>query len=264
MRIPAMKNRTVCREIEVRTIKSLLFIGLMAVLAFSVSNDLKKIAGGAEAASAEAENGKAQLQEADAEKSDAKEAGVQETERKRVALTFDDGPHPVYTRRLLDGLKQRGVKATFFVIGRNIPGNEELISKMAEDGHLIGNHTYDHVRIDTLGSAEALEQVEKTSKMVYDIIGKNTEFIRPPFGEWKKGLESSFVMIPVLWNVDPHDWTTENADTVVQRVLSTVKNGDMILMHDWYASSVTAALRIVDALLEEGYEFVTAEEMILE
>lgn len=185
-------------------------------------------------------------------------------EKKQIALTFDDGPHPVYTAQLLDGLAERGVKASFFVIGKNIPGNESLIARMDAEGHLIGNHTYDHVKICDLPQQEACEQVEKTSSLVQAITGKSTDFVRPPFGAWNRGMECSFVMIPVLWDVDPLDWTTKNTHEVVRRVLEETEAGDIILLHDCYASSVEAALQIVDELQQQGYEFVTAEELILE
>ncbi|MCD8074763.1 MAG: polysaccharide deacetylase family protein [Lachnospiraceae bacterium] len=185
-------------------------------------------------------------------------------EIKRVALTFDDGPHPVYTVKLLNGLAERGVQATFFVIGENIPGNEEIIARMDQEGHLIGNHTYDHVKITDLSVEAACEQVERTSALVKEITGKDTEYVRPPFGSWRKDLECSFEMILVLWDVDPLDWTTCNVSDVVRRVLEAVGPDDIILLHDYYESSVDAALLIVDALMEQGYVFVTVDELILE
>ena len=182
----------------------------------------------------------------------------------KVALTFDDGPHPVYTPELLDGLKERGVCATFFVVGENIPGNEEILKRMDAEGHLIGNHTYSHVKLSELDIARACAEVEKTNALICEVTGKEPEFIRPPFGEWKKAMECRFEMIPVLWNVDPLDWTTKNTALVVERVLKDTKPGDIILLHDYYQSSVDAALEIVDALTERGYKFVTVDELILE
>ncbi len=183
---------------------------------------------------------------------------------KYVALTFDDGPNSTYTPLLLDGLAQRQVKATFFVIGKNIPGNEEIIARMHEEGHVIGNHTYDHVKICDLSAEEACAQLEKTSALVKEITGEDTEFVRPPFGAWNSRMECSFSMIPVLWNVDPLDWTTKNTAQVVRRVLENAESGDIILLHDCYESSVKAALQIVDTLQEQGYVFLTAAQMILE
>lgn len=182
----------------------------------------------------------------------------------KVALTFDDGPHPIYTLQLLDGLNERGVHATFFVVGKNILGNEALLKRMETEGHLIGNHTYSHVKLSELDIARACAEVEKTNALICEVTGKEPEFIRPPFGEWKKAMECSFEMIPVLWDVDPLDWTTKNTALVVERVLKDTKPGDIILLHDYYQSSVDAALEIVDALTERGYKFVTVDELILE
>lgn len=182
----------------------------------------------------------------------------------KVALTFDDGPHPVYTPQLLDGLNERGVHATFFVVGKNILGNEALLKRMETEGHLIGNHTYSHVKLSELDIARACAEVEKTNALICEVTGKEPEFIRPPFGEWKKAMECSFEMIPVLWDVDPLDWTTKNTALLVERVLKDTKPGDIILLHDYYQSSVDAALGIVDALTERGYKFVTVDELILE
>lgn len=183
---------------------------------------------------------------------------------KKIALTFDDGPHPVYTRTLLDGLRERGVKATFFVIGENIPGNEDLIRQMARDGHLIGNHTYDHCDISLLESDAACAELKKTSDLVEEITGSGTPYVRAPFGKWDDALDGRVSMISVKWSIDPLDWTTKNVSQVVQKVLSQASDGDVILLHDCYGSSVEAALIIADELKERGFEFVTVEELLLE
>lgn len=185
-------------------------------------------------------------------------------ERKQVALSFDDGPHPVYTEVLLNGLAERNVKAAFFVVGKNIVGNERLISRMYREGHVIGNHTYDHVKLSELTDEDACIQVEKTNDLIYEITGMHIEYVRPPFGEWNRSMEWSFTMIPVLWDVDPLDWTTKNQDQIVRHVISAVEDGDIILMHDYYQSSVDAALRIIDELQLQGYEFVTIDRIIME
>lgn len=181
-----------------------------------------------------------------------------------IALTFDDGPHEVYTEQLLDGLKERGVQATFFLIGQNIEEKEAVVQRMKEEGHLIGNHTYHHVNLKKISESKAEEEIVMTCNKIYDTVGICTSFVRPPFGEWKKNLDFDITMIPVSWNVDSLDWTTENVDKTVKRVVKDVEEGDIILMHDIYASSVEAALRIVDILQEKGYEFVTVDELLLE
>lgn len=182
----------------------------------------------------------------------------------RVALTFDDGPHPVYTKSLLDGLRERGVKATFFVVGENIPGNEKLIAQMEKDGHLIGNHTYDHADISKLSDEKNCEELQKTSDLVKQITGHGTAYVRPPFGNWKDSMDCQVSMIAVKWTIDTLDWKSRNAADIVSKVMQQISDHDMILMHDYYATSVEAALQIVDKLKEKGYEFVTVEELILE
>lgn len=252
-------------EIGARIKKSLFIWGLAMILAFLTYTDIVKLAGYGPGSGTQPEAPEAAaLGNADTSEGGFSEDDPEQEEQKCVALTFDDGPHPVFTERLLDGLKERDVKATFFVVGRNIPGNEELIRRMDAEGHLIGNHTYDHVKISGLSGQEACEQIEKTNRLIRRLTGSDAEFVRPPFGEWNKEMEYSFVMIPVLWDVDPKDWLTRNVPDIVRRVLEDTRSGDIILLHDYYDTSVEAALQIVDRLKEQDYEFVTVDELILE
>ena len=184
-------------------------------------------------------------------------------ENPRVALTFDDGPSK-YTTSLLDGLRKRGVRATCFLQGQCIEGKEEVIKQMQEDGHLIGNHTFHHVQLTKLSDEQAKQEVVSTSNAIYEITGIYTSYIRPPFGEWKKGLDYNVTMIPVLWTIDSRDWYTQNTPVIVNEVMKQVEDGDIILMHDCYKTSVESALQIVDQLKEQGYELVTVDEMIAE
>lgn len=189
------------------------------------------------------------------------EAGI---ETRRIALTFDDGPHPYYTDLLLDGLAERGVKVTFFLLGENIEGREDVIRRMSEEGHLIGNHTFYHVDINSLSMEEACAEIRDTSEAIRAITGQQVEYVRPPYGNWNKELECQVMMIPVFWTLDTLDWKVKNTDRIVREVLEDVEENDVILMHDSYRTTVEAALRIVDELQKEGYEFVTADELILE
>lgn len=200
----------------------------------------------------------------DVKKSAIEVSGTEEAEKPKIAITFDDGPHPRFTPRLLDGLKERGVKASFFVIGNLAEVNPEIIKRQKEEGHLIGNHTYNHVDIGKMSDEKAREEIEKTGEVIKKITADEVNFIRPPFGIWQKKLEQEMALIPVLWSVDPLDWTTENTDEIVNKVVTKVKENDIILLHDCYQSSVDAALRIIDILTKEGYEFVTVDEMILD
>lgn len=185
-------------------------------------------------------------------------------EPKKVALTFDDGPHPVYTEQLLDGLKERGVKATFFVTGEHAQLHPDIIQRMQNEGHLIGNHTYSHIQLCSCNREQFEEELAKTNRVIKEITGEETIYVRPPYGSWDKTLEKKLNMFPILWTVDPTDWSCLNADVVTRRVLSKVKENDIILLHDYYQTSVQAALNVVDVLLEDGYEFVTVDELVLE
>lgn len=121
---------------------------------------------------------------------------------KKVAITFDDGPNPDYTEMLLAGLKERGVSATFFLLGKEVEQYPEIVKKIHEGGHLIGTHSYEHVNLSNLTDAAAIEQVDKTNAAIHEIIGEFPEYIRPPFGCWKPNLDYETTMIEVLWDVD--------------------------------------------------------------
>lgn len=184
---------------------------------------------------------------------------------KIIALTFDDGPHEVYTPQLLAGLRERGVKATFFLIGKSIDGHEDIVKQMSEDGHLIGNHSHDHAQLTKESAEKAVEEIRETNQKICDITGHCPQYIRPPYGSWSEDLES---MVPdmtvVLWSIDPLDWKVLNRKTVVKHVVKHAENGSIILLHDVYKSSVEAALDIVDELQKSGYTFVTVDELMVE
>ncbi|MDD6292196.1 MAG: polysaccharide deacetylase family protein [Lachnospiraceae bacterium] len=184
--------------------------------------------------------------------------------KKQVAITFDDGPNPNYTIKLLDGLKKRGVKATFFLLGSEVEEYPEIVKEIHANGHLIGVHSYEHVNFGQIGDEAAVQQIDRTQEAIYDVTGEYAGYIRPPYGCWKKELDTEVPMIEVLWDVDPLDWATTDADTVVQRILSDVEDGSIILLHDASESSVQAALTTIDILKEQEYEFVTVEDLLLE
>ncbi|MCI8292931.1 MAG: polysaccharide deacetylase family protein [Hespellia sp.] len=192
-------------------------------------------------------------------------ANQEAIEKPKIAITFDDGPNEYCTEELLDGLKERNVKATFFLIGQNIEkeNNRELVKRIYEEGHLLGNHTYHHVEITRISDEEAYQELKMTNDLVHEILGIEMEYMRPPFGSWQKELEERMNVLPVLWTIDPLDWTTENVDEIVNKVVTKAGENDIILMHDCYKSSVEAALRIIDLLQAKGYEFVTVEELIM-
>ena len=181
-----------------------------------------------------------------------------------VALTFDDGPNASSTPILLDGLRERKVRATFFLIGENVEKdeNEKIVKRMYEEGHLIGNHTYRHVDLSKISGREAEKEIKTTDEAIKKITGHETEFIRPPFGAMPEGEEDPD-KIYVKWTVDSLDWVTKDTEKIVEKVTADTKEGDVILMHDCYGESVEAALQIVDIMEKQGYEFVTADELII-
>lgn len=186
------------------------------------------------------------------------------SEVKRVALTFDDGPHPVYTEPLLDGLKERGVNATFFVTGQNAALHPDLIKRMHDEGHLIGNHTYTHIELTKSNREKFKNELVETNKVLQEITGDEVLYVRPPYGAWDKKLESELNMFPILWSIDPLDWCTANASCITQAVLKNVGDNDIILMHDYYKTSVEAALMVIDELQSQGYEFVTVDKILFD
>jgi peptidoglycan/xylan/chitin deacetylase (PgdA/CDA1 family) len=183
---------------------------------------------------------------------------------KQIAITFDDGPNPDYTPELLEGLKKRGVKATFFVLGEEVELYPDILKEIYEDGHLIGIHSYQHVDFTEIGDTASLEQINRTQEAIYAVTGEYAGYIRPPYGSWRKELDAKVPLIEVLWSVDPMDWATNDADTVVQRIESHVEEGSIILLHDASESTVQAAFRTVDLLQEQGYTFVTVETLLIE
>lgn len=185
-------------------------------------------------------------------------------EDKRVAITFDDGPNPQYTEILLDGLRERNVRATFFLIGEQAEAYPDLVKTMDEDGHLIGNHTYSHVDLCKQSEEGVVEQVGRTNDIIEEITGKRPVYIRPPFGSWNRRLEEQTGMLEIFWTVDPRDWECTDCSRVIERTLEDVKDGSILLFHDASSSSVRAALAVIDILKERGYEFVTADDLIYE
>ena len=181
---------------------------------------------------------------------------------KRIALTFDDGPHPEYTAKLLDGLRERNIRATFFVIGENAGRYPELLKRMSEEGHCIGNHTYSHVQLSCVTTETALEEIARTNRIIKEATGRDVLYLRPPYGSLSKELSSRIGLTPVLWTIDPRDWSVLNTDSVAKHILARADDGDIILLHDIFETSVDAAFIVIDALQEEGFMFVTVEEML--
>lgn len=188
----------------------------------------------------------------------------EEAGSKKIALTFDDGPHPFYTHQLLEGLKERDVKVTFFITGQNAEAYPEIVKEIYDGGHLIGNHTYSHTQLTSRNEESFKQEIIKTNEAIKAVTGEDTIYVRPPYGSWNKDFEKELNMFPVLWTIDPLDWCSNDVSCIVRKVTAKAGENDIILMHDQYKTTVTAALKIVDELKEEGYEFVTVDELLFD
>lgn len=165
---------------------------------------------------------------------------------------------------MLKVLEQEQVPATFFLLGENAEQYGEQVRMIAEQGHLIGNHTWRHVQVTSLPKEEAEEEILAVSSLVEKLTGNGTSYVRPPFGIWDPELEEELDMIPVLWTIDTLDWTTQNVDWIVEKTVQDAGENDIILMHDSYESTVQAAERIIRRLKAEGFEFVTVDQVIMD
>ena len=185
---------------------------------------------------------------------------AQSQPRRCIALTFDDGPSPQTTAALLDGLRERGAHATFFLIGEQIAGNEDLVRRMKDEGHQIGGHSFTHARLDTADAA-ALTEIQKTDDALRALLGDGEYWLRPPWGFASDALKSAVSVPLIYWTLDTMDWSVRNKDLVAHHIIENAKSGDIVLLHDPYDTSVEAALQAIDVLQAQGYEFVTLEEL---
>ena len=178
-----------------------------------------------------------------------------------VALTFDDGPNPEYTGRILDVLKANYSHATFFVVGPNAEKYPDTLKAISAAGCEIGNHTFNHKDLTTLSSEEVEEQVDKVNRTVKKATGENTTVIRPPYGAYNDDVLGNLTEPVILWDLDTEDWESRNAQKIVDKVLDSVKDGDIILMHDIYDATAEAIEILVPKLKEQGYQIVSVSEM---
>ena len=189
-------------------------------------------------------------------------------DEKRIAITFDDGPHPGQTGRILKVLEEYGIQATFFVIGQNVRNYPQVLSQVAAAGHEIGNHTYHHLDVSKLDSDSLRRELQLTAAAVRSLTGAECRLFRPPTGAIRPDQEEqvrSMGYRTVCWSIDTEDWRGMSADTIASTVLGRVRGGDIILFHDYISprSHTPEALRqIIPILLQRGYSFVTVSELM--
>ena len=181
-----------------------------------------------------------------------------------VALTFDDGPNRTYTVAILDAMKERDVVGTFFVLGNLVNRNPDVVLRMYEEGHQIGNHSMSHPFLTRLGRQGVMNELSATSDAIERVTGQRPTIFRPPYGARSSVTDDvarELGMSVIIWDVDPRDWEFRHAPTVYNSVMANVQCGSIILLHDVRQSTVDATIRIIDSLLERGYALVTVDEL---
>lgn len=180
---------------------------------------------------------------------------------KLLAFSFDDGPSN-FTNYLLDELNKTNTKVTFFVLGSRIPYYKNTILKMKQNNHQIASHFYSHKDLTKMSTTEILNEKNNTNNLIKNITGEDTLYFRPPYGAYNIQVLNTINMYPILWSVDTLDWKYRNEEYVYNHIINNVKDGDIILLHDLYKTSIDASLRAIETLRNQGYNFVTIKELI--
>lgn len=181
--------------------------------------------------------------------------------KKLIALTFDDGPSAYTTPRLLDTLKNRGAKVTFFVLGTMARRSPDIVRREAAEGHEVASHTPYHNQLTLLSAAQVRAEALEMDRTFTEILGTRPPFTRPPYGSFNAMVGEALGQPMILWSVDPQDWKDRNASLVCSRVVNATREGSIILVHDIHATTVDAVPCIIDTLRSYGYEFVTVSEL---
>ena len=191
-----------------------------------------------------------------------------ENEYKKIALTFDDGPHPRLTPKILEILDKYKVRATFFTVGINVHYYPETFEKIVARGHEIGNHTYTHPHVSRVDKVTLRDEIERCESEIYEHSEYRTKLFRPPEGMVDTGITTLLKELDykvILWDIDTRDWDHTPASEIADMIINRISSGDIILMHDYisYDSPTPEALEIfLPVLIERGYQFVTVGELI--
>jgi len=188
-----------------------------------------------------------------------------EAPKKKIALTFDDGPNERNTVRMLDILKKNNAKATFFVCGWRIEYNEDILKRMAQEGNDIGGHSWDHSDLTDLSKKEVRKQLKDTNDAIYEASGYKPHIMRMPFGAWNdtvKSVAEKLDLSLIHWSDDTEDWKSKNAKKIYRFIMKNAEEGDIVLSHDLYDATVEAMEKAIPALIEQGYELVTVSDLL--
>ncbi len=185
---------------------------------------------------------------------------IKDNTTKYIALTFDDGPN-YNTKKVLDILEKYGVVATFFVLGKNVKENEDIIKRMNNMGMEIGNHTFSHKLLTKKKEEKIKWEIETTNELIFNITGKYPSLFRPSYGSFNNKIKKVSNMPIIIWDIDTLDWKYHDSKRIVDRVVNKVHDGDIILMHDIYSASANALDSIIPMLREMKYTFVTVSDL---
>lgn len=180
----------------------------------------------------------------------------------RVALTFDDGPNAATTPEALDILKQYNVKATFFIQGKYIPGNEDILKRELAEGHELGNHSWNHPDLNTLSKEEVKQEIDDTTKAIKEATGYDIKLVRAPYGNSNKMVKDVIQKPTIYWDVDSKDWESLDPEAILKEIQAQTRRGSIILLHDIHPTTVEALPRVIEYLQSQGYQFVTVSELL--
>lgn len=183
-----------------------------------------------------------------------------------VAMTFDDGPHPVLTPRLLDILKERNIKCTFFVIGRSAKAHPQIIRRMIAEGHEVANHTWTHASLTSRSDDQIRQELRQSEDALVAAANYRPQLIRPPYGavnaRIKQLMFAEFGYSTIMWSVDPQDWRRPGVGVVTSRLVNGAHPGAIMLAHDIHPPTIQAMPAMFDQLLAKGYQFVTVSQLL--
>jgi peptidoglycan/xylan/chitin deacetylase (PgdA/CDA1 family) len=188
------------------------------------------------------------------------------TDERKLAITFDDGPHPLFTPRVLDLLKERGVKAGFFVIGEKLKGHEHIIRRIIEEGHMIGNHSFAHVNhYGFMGTRKIIADLEKNQMLIENTCGKKVKLFRPPFGVTNPNIARAVKVLDYRvagWSIRSFDTVKRKEAKTINRVVRRIKPGGIILFHDTHERILPLLIAVLDAAREKGYEIIRPDQLL--
>lgn len=183
-----------------------------------------------------------------------------------VALTFDDGPSPAYTPKVLDILKRHNAKATFFVLGQLASRHKGILARATAEGHEIAAHTWSHINMPHCSDEKIISEMDRTNSVIAEATGRRPAVMRPPYGATNSRLQdlmmSRYGMASILWSVDTQDWRHPGVDVVISRCVNGARNGSIILLHDIHASTLAAVEGVVTGLQKRGFTLVTVSELM--